>query len=826
MSSTSVPVRGRRRRTRHAVAAAVLLLLSALAWIGIRGMLARSALIAARSELSTAASRARDGDLSAAETAAKRARSHAVRAESLTGDVLWRLGASVPLVGDSLATTRDIAVTARVLAVKAMPPLLEALHHLDDATAGGGGSSIRLGGLTAALDPVVEGLGVVQQTQRDLTGRRRGRVLPQIAVARADLTRHVASLRDGLGELEAALRIAPEFLGSEGKRSYFLGFQTLAELRGTGGLIGSYAVLTADRGTLTLSRVGTTGRDLQSPYTPVVDLGKEFSTNYGVFAASGFWSNLNMSPHFPYTDQIARALWRRQFGAELDGTIALDSFALSHLLRTAGPITLPAGDVITADNVVDVTLRDAYLRFDEAGQDAFNLELADAAARKLLGGLDNPLATILALSRASADGHLQVAVRDQSVQSFFAERPIGGVLDGEPGPYLGLSLTNAGATKLDYYLNGEVTYQLDRRTGLAVAEVRFTNTVSPSALPRIGGTSIGGRAPGDPPAPLGRNRLRVAVYGGVGAALRGGSVDGVRFVQETSLPGQPWVLGDTRTLLEPGTERGRAMFSTFLDVDPGKPVVLRVEFMEVTRDGPLRTRLPPAVRPFGFRDLSELRLARRPMRSRGCGAPVHEHVGDAIAGVAVPQRRSSWRRWVDQGAAHRCDDVTRDPADEAVRALRDRDGALCVVTYGQTRDAQDCRLLLHTPGISDDHARVRFQCDEVEISRRLGEPDPRHASSGQGRACARVHGKDERQLLRQIAQRSQQVTEQRRVVDRRGPVHGDQPVGAAFHAEVGVNGSRLTPREVTEQRVHHGVADEMYLVVAVALVPEVVDRIG
>ena len=40
----------------------------------------------------------------------------------------------------------------------------------------------------------------------------------------------------------------PSFLGADGPRRYLFGASNPAELRGTGGLIGAYAILTMDRG--------------------------------------------------------------------------------------------------------------------------------------------------------------------------------------------------------------------------------------------------------------------------------------------------------------------------------------------------------------------------------------------------------------------------------------------------------------------------------------------------------------------------------------------------------------------------------------------------
>ena len=44
---------------------------------------------------------------------------------------------------------------------------------------------------------------------------------------------------------------------------------------------------------------------------------------------------------------LAREMWARKHGTQVDGVIALDPVALSYLLDATGPVTLPSGDVLT-----------------------------------------------------------------------------------------------------------------------------------------------------------------------------------------------------------------------------------------------------------------------------------------------------------------------------------------------------------------------------------------------------------------------------------------------------------------------------------------------
>ncbi len=53
-------------------------------------------------------------------------------------------------------------------------------------------------------------------------------------------------------------------------------------------------------------------------------------------------------------------MWQQQSGTTVDGVIANDPVALSFIL---GAVTMPDGEVVTNDNVVELTESTAYIRF-------------------------------------------------------------------------------------------------------------------------------------------------------------------------------------------------------------------------------------------------------------------------------------------------------------------------------------------------------------------------------------------------------------------------------------------------------------------------------
>jgi len=102
---------------------------------------------------------------------------------------------------------------------------------------------------------------------------------------------------------------------------------------------------------------------LRNPSIPQLNLGPESDRLYKCFKPYTDYRNGDLSANFPDAAQIWIANWKAQTGHQLDGAIAVDPIALSYLLKVTGPVTLPNGEKITADNVVPITLSTSYVRF-------------------------------------------------------------------------------------------------------------------------------------------------------------------------------------------------------------------------------------------------------------------------------------------------------------------------------------------------------------------------------------------------------------------------------------------------------------------------------
>ena len=133
--------------------------------------------------------------------------------------------------------------------------------------------------------------------------------------ARSELQAQTSEITDLLENTALAARLAPSMMGADGPRTYFMGFQTNAEARGTGGLLGGFGILRFDNGARNRRHPGGRTTELKGPFAPI-DLGPEYAEQYGFTNPSTDLRNSNLSSHFPYAAQIWKSMWAQQTGNE------------------------------------------------------------------------------------------------------------------------------------------------------------------------------------------------------------------------------------------------------------------------------------------------------------------------------------------------------------------------------------------------------------------------------------------------------------------------------------------------------------------------------
>lgn len=323
-----------------------------------------------------------------------------------------------------------------------------------------------------------------------------------ISDARAEALTQLRRADETVREARDVLVALPRFLGGSGARRYLIGAQNPAELRGTGGLIGSYAIMTIDDGRPTISPFRPI-RALERTTPPTVPLeDPDYRRTFGPFIGEGVWRAYNMTPDAPSASRIMVAAYRAATGVDLDGVILVDPFAVAALLEATGPVFSPELDLtLTAETYVPLVTNEAYSLF--ATPNERKATLGTASSRVLEAFIEgddvDTTAALRSLIAASGGGHVRLFSTDPVVQDAFVRARLAGAFHPDVGGgFIAVIVNNVGGNKLDFYADRsvavDVTLLADHasRTDVAVSIRNGAPTAGPPPY-------VIGPCCGDPP---------------------------------------------------------------------------------------------------------------------------------------------------------------------------------------------------------------------------------------------------------------------------------------------------------------------------------------
>ncbi|MCR2784947.1 MULTISPECIES: DUF4012 domain-containing protein [unclassified Microbacterium] len=475
------------------------------AWIGVRAASAYQHLRTAQATMGEAIDSLSDPAQAAGLINALSGETSA--AHRLTSDPVWRAAEGLPWIGPQLAAVSTIAAAADEVAGTALPPLAEVASSFSIDALRPASGRIDTTVFQAIAEPARAGADDVAAAAASVAAIDRAPLLAPVrdAVAQvSDLLRTGATATDALARASTLL---PGMLGADGERDYLIVFQNNAEWRSLGGIVGAMAVVHTADGTLQLSAQNS-GAAFPRYDDAVLPLSDELLSLYG--PRPGRWmQNVTQVPDFAVSAALAREMWLRETGQQVDGVIAMDPVALSYLLEATGPVTLPTGDELTADNAVQLLLNEVYQRYERPrDQDAFFAAAAAAVFDRLAGGAADPAAMVASLARAGQERRLLLWSAIEGEQEVLAGTTLAGGLpatDAEAGRF-GVYLNDGTGSKMDYYMRADTqlawsTCALDdegRATGEASLTLTLTNTAPADAATSLPEYITGGGAFGIP----------------------------------------------------------------------------------------------------------------------------------------------------------------------------------------------------------------------------------------------------------------------------------------------------------------------------------------
>jgi hypothetical protein len=346
----------------------------------------------------------------------------------------------------------------------------------------------------------------------------------------------------------------PAILGWDGPRRYLVLTQDPAELRPSGGLIGSYGIIAFDKGRIVERRfLNVSPLDEKNDY-PFIRPPQELADYLLGPTQSWQLADAGWSPDFPTSAQDALRIYTNESAdARIDGVFAITTHTIDELLKITGPISVPEYDVTIASGETTLKVLQLTRAPRKPGEDAkaFLSVFADRLFGVLLALPPRRWGDVIGASGTIGQEHLLLAwFRDATDQAFAADGGFGGAIRHDNGDFVYPVESNvAPASKLNAWTmrTMDLAVQID-----AVGNARNTLTTTwenrvdtPDGATYLAMTNVGGRILG--------MYFRVLVP----ERSRGESVSGGGATPVTN----PAVVED---------EAGRLAIGTYLKVPPGQ----------------------------------------------------------------------------------------------------------------------------------------------------------------------------------------------------------------------------------------------------------------
>lgn len=407
-----------------------------------------------------------------------------------------------------------------------------------------------------------------------------------------DIASKVDKLPDNLSGVVDNIDELKVFLGAGRDKRYLLIFQNNAEMRGSGGFLGSYALVDFREGKIrNLEVPGGGSYDTEAGLTEKI---KAPAPLWLVNPQWHFW-DANWWPDFPTTAKNLMWFYEKSDGPTVDGVISFTPSVVEKLLTVTGPIdmTKDYGLIITADNFwqqVELTAeRDNIIKNNPeavshlpAGEQSKPKKIIGELMAKIMEVLpqkldkDN-LIKLLSISEDSlASKQIMFYFNDANLEKKVIERNWGGLMSQAPLDYLMVTNTNIAGAKTDRVIKEEIYHQTSiALDGSLIDTVTITRTHTAAKNELLVGV---------------RNVDWLRIYVPQGSQLIAASGFVAPDLKYFEAPDPTWITNDFLAQTEDlavtdtnsGTkiyqENGKTVFANWLMLDPGNSATITLSY--------------------------------------------------------------------------------------------------------------------------------------------------------------------------------------------------------------------------------------------------------
>lgn len=448
-----------------------------------------------------------------------------------TSSPVWTMASFIPVYGGDINAARTMVDALSDVSSGALVPMAD---NLAQATPGKlfQDGTINVSALQAVADSLSDSSKAFKGANKKVQGIGDTHI--------AQVTELVDKAKDGFatldGVVDAAEKIAPvlpQMLGANGQtRNYLMYAMNNVEIRACGGFGGSQGLISVTDGQMSIGEfVPRIGLSEDEAVESVDEEDEALFGNHSNLYNSGN----TYSPDWPRNSQRVAALWKSQYGQDVDGVIGIDPVFLQYLLGLVGNVSLPDGTVVDGTNAAKVLMHDVYWNYPVEESDGIFASVASAAFDKILGGIGDVDVTKLvsAVERGAEEGRLIAWMRNDDEQNAIKETGIDASLpnpdDPSADPVAGVYFNNLSFSKLDWYLNADTQIGQGIKNGDGTCSYRITVTLTNIMTQEEAGKLPDYVAASAPDAARDDERLNVSLFAPTGGNITDLIVEGTQF---------------------------------------------------------------------------------------------------------------------------------------------------------------------------------------------------------------------------------------------------------------------------------------------------------
>ncbi|MDI3213088.1 DUF4012 domain-containing protein [Arthrobacter sp. AL12] len=512
------------------------IVLGTISWLGIKASEFKAEMDAVAGLIPQLKADFLGDDPLAATTTVDQLKVHTSAARRVTKDPLWIAATAVPWLGANFQAASEVAMSAEDVIGLGVAPLVTTYQSLDWKSLLPSDAGVDLMGMASAGAQLNSTAHALRTSSERLNNIDETGLLPQVSGPLVLAREQLSSATDTLGTVANTANLVPDMMGADSPRRYLLLIQNNAEARTTGGIPGALAVLTVDKGKLSLDKqTSATEMGIFSPGMPVDSEQEQVYTR----RLGKYMQDVNLTPDFPTSASTAESMWATRTDEHVDGVISIDPVALSYILEATGPVSLPALDTrprrvglpteLTATNVVPTLLSDVYAEIAEPHlQDAYFSLVAQEIFSAVSAGKGGTKDLLDGLIRGVDEHRILLWSAKSDEQSLIALYPVSGSIAGPsvPPAQFGVYFNDGTGAKMDYYVKRTVQL-VGSCTGDDYSEVKVkvtsTNVAPLDAASALPAYVTGGGVHG---VPAGSVQTNVIAYGPVQANVETAHVNG------------------------------------------------------------------------------------------------------------------------------------------------------------------------------------------------------------------------------------------------------------------------------------------------------------